>query len=294
MIRIVIIGAGRSGTNMLRDLLVQLEGVATWPCDEINYVWRHGQKGCPHDELDSAGVGEGLRAFLDRQFDWVAKRYDAQWVVEKTCANSLRVPFVETVAGPAKYVFLVRDGMDAVASALERWKAPLDLGYVLTKARFVPKTDLPYYAIRYAWQRAYKRVSREKRVSSWGPRYRGMDEDLRTLPLEEVAARQWAACVQKAGQPLLGWKSESSSSNEPVVDPSRVHYLRYESFVREPAHHLQALAHFLGKPLSPTQATTLTQSVSPHSIGKAQKTLTPEQAERVRKIVETVKIPEEG
>ena len=40
--------------------------------------------------------------------------------------------------------------MDAVASALERWKAPLDLGYGLTKARFVPKTDLLYYAIHYA------------------------------------------------------------------------------------------------------------------------------------------------
>ena len=47
-------------------------------------------------------------------------QFGAQWVVEKTCANSLRVPFVETVAGPAKDVFLVRDGMDAVASALER------------------------------------------------------------------------------------------------------------------------------------------------------------------------------
>ena len=39
---VVIIGAARSGTNMLRDVLVKLPGVGTWPCDEINYIWRHG------------------------------------------------------------------------------------------------------------------------------------------------------------------------------------------------------------------------------------------------------------
>ena len=97
------------------------------------------------------------------------------------------------VGGPAKDVFLVWYGMDGLGSAHVCWKAPLDLGYGLTKARFVPKTDLPYYAIRYAWQRAYKLASRGKRVRSWGPRYRGMDEDLQGLPLETVAAKQWAA-----------------------------------------------------------------------------------------------------
>ena len=38
----MIIGAARSGTNMLRDVLTSLDGVDTWPCDEINYIWRHG------------------------------------------------------------------------------------------------------------------------------------------------------------------------------------------------------------------------------------------------------------
>ena len=41
---LVIIGAARSGTNMLRDLLSSLEPFATWPCDEINYIWRHGNR----------------------------------------------------------------------------------------------------------------------------------------------------------------------------------------------------------------------------------------------------------
>ena len=35
---VVIIGAPRSGTNMLRDVLCDWPGVVTWPCDEINLI----------------------------------------------------------------------------------------------------------------------------------------------------------------------------------------------------------------------------------------------------------------
>jgi hypothetical protein len=43
MIRKLEIIAPCSGANMLRDVLTLLPGVATWPCDEINYTWRHGK-----------------------------------------------------------------------------------------------------------------------------------------------------------------------------------------------------------------------------------------------------------
>ena len=48
---IIIIGAPRSGTNMLRDVLTALPGFETWPCDEINLAWRHGNRALPSDEL---------------------------------------------------------------------------------------------------------------------------------------------------------------------------------------------------------------------------------------------------
>ena len=48
---VIIIGAPRSGTNMLRDALTALPDCGTWPCDEINYVWRHGNVGFPSDEF---------------------------------------------------------------------------------------------------------------------------------------------------------------------------------------------------------------------------------------------------
>ena len=39
---LIIIGAGRSGTNALRDALTTFSKISSWPCDEINPIWRHG------------------------------------------------------------------------------------------------------------------------------------------------------------------------------------------------------------------------------------------------------------
>ena len=38
-------------------------------------------------------------------------------MVEKTCANTLRLPFVDKVLPEARYLHIVRDGVDVVASA---------------------------------------------------------------------------------------------------------------------------------------------------------------------------------
>ena len=142
---VVIVGAPRSGTNMLRDVLTSFDGISTWPCDEINYIWRHGNVRYPSDEIPSCKASPSIRSYIQQRFTDIRKKYDADVVVEKTCANSLRVPFVDAVVPDAKYIFIYRDGIDATGSAKERWTAELDIPYILEKVKFVPKTDLPYY-----------------------------------------------------------------------------------------------------------------------------------------------------
>ena len=231
---LVIIGAPRSGTNMLRDALVRFPGVATWPCDEINYIWRHGNLRYPSDEFPAERADARVQRYIRAQFDWVAKRYGAQVVVEKTCANSLRVPFVDRVVPGARYVFIRRDGLDAVGSAMQRWKAELDIPYLARKARFVPLTDLPYYALRYFGARAYRLVSREGRVGLWGPQLDDMDELLARRPLDEVCALQWQRCV------------ESSVAAFEAMAPERWIEVGYEDFVRSPAREMGRIVSFAG------------------------------------------------
>src|SRR6185503_1405135 len=109
---LIIIGAPRSGTNMLRDLTCTLPGCGTWPCDEINFIWRHGNVGYPSDAIPPRLATARVRSFIRSRFAKIARQRGLTTVVEKTCANSLRVPFVDSVVPEARYIFLVRNGVD--------------------------------------------------------------------------------------------------------------------------------------------------------------------------------------
>jgi len=253
---IVIIGAGRSGTNMLRDVLTALPGLGTWPCDEINYIWRHGNARHPTDEFTPEMARPAVKASIRRAFDRLARRRGLATVVEKTCANSLRVGFVNAVFPRARFVHIVRDGRDVAVSAAERWTAPLDVAYLLRKARFVPPADLPYYATRYLWNRLYRIVGRQKRLAVWGPRFAGMEKTLRIHPLHVACALQWKRCVERAYVDFAR------------IDPARVHEIRYEQFVTDPADHLRRLAGFLGVEASAKEIGRAVAGVSSRSVGR--------------------------
>ena len=89
MTDIVIVGAPRSGTNMLRDVLASLPTLTTWPCDEINLVWKHGNRQEPSDELTPEDARPEVRDYVRGRFDRLRRRHHAEAVVEKTCATSL-------------------------------------------------------------------------------------------------------------------------------------------------------------------------------------------------------------
>ena len=129
---------------MLRDTLTSIDGISTWPCDEINYIWRHGNKRFASDELLPEHATPQVCKYIRHQFDLLAKKMGTATIVEKTCANALRLGFVDKIFPDAKYIVIQRDGLDVVGSALKRWKAPLDFKYIAKKARYVPKTDLLY------------------------------------------------------------------------------------------------------------------------------------------------------
>jgi hypothetical protein len=266
---VVIIGAPRSGTNMLRDVVCQLPGLGTWPCDEINAVWRHGNVSAETDELTAADATPRVQRFIRRAFARLQRRHALAHVVEKTCANSLRVEFVDTVLPEARYIFIVRDGRDAAASAMRRWVAPFDLGYTLKKARFVPPSDAPHYVLRFLENRARRVRSPERRLAVWGPRFSGMSEILHRDGLAAVCGAQWARCVDRA---------EEAFSN---LGGSRVHRVRYERLVDSPAEHVRSLADFLELEVSDDQIERVVATVTPGNVGNWRRQLTESDAATV-------------
>ena len=261
-----ILGAGRSGTNLLRDILTTLPGLGTWPCDEINYIWRHGNLGAPDDEFGPERATPAVRRYIHGRFDAMRRSTGAKVLVEKTCANTLRVPFLHALFPEARYLHIIRDGRDVAASAMARWTAPLDLGYALRKARFIPLGDLPYYVLKQGGNRLRRLWSREGRLSYWGPRPRGIEFDA-TTPLEVICARQWRGCVEKAEQDLAR------------LAPERTVTIRYEELVRDPRACLEDALGLLGDQYSPASLDTV--SISGRSVGRWKTVFDPAQQRRI-------------
>lgn len=259
---VVIVGAPRSGTNMLRDVITTIPGFATWPCDEINLTWRHGNRAYPSDELLPSQATCGVQDYVRREFNKIRRQSGAASVVEKTCANSLRVEFVHEVKPDARYIFITRDGLDAAASAIARWHAPLDVRYTAAKVRFMPPMDVPYYGAKFVANQ-FKKRSRSNDSSAtvgwWGPKTDDWHELSRTRPLDEVCLIQWQRCVEVARRGLA------------TVPSDQVLKVSYETFVRQPESGLQELLVFLGRDADFNKSAI--ESVSSSSIGKGRASL---------------------
>ena len=271
---IIIIGAARSGTNMLRDVITSLDGFKTWPCDEIPYIWRHGNAFVQHDEFLPSMANARVRKYIRRSFDFMARVSGASFLVEKTCANSLRLEFVHAVLPDAKILYIYRDGVDVVASAMKRWTAPLDIVYSAKKAPFVPLSDLPYYATKFTLNRAKQFFSTEKRLSSWGPVFNGMNDLSKKLSLPEVCAHQWKRSINASERGLK------------TLEKDRFYRIRYEDFVRRPVDELSNILEFIGANCNKDHVEEAVRSVSTKSIGKGRSDLDSEAIELIRPIIQ--------
>lgn len=248
---VIIVGAPRSGTNMLRDLITSFDGYATWPCDEIPGIWMHGNHTAPSDELTAFHATPAVTGFIRSKFAALARRTGSV-PVEKTCATSLRIPFVDAVFPDARYVFIVRHGVDATFSTMRRWTGSTSLGYLARKARWTPVTDLP----RFVWRTVRTRLRRGESLTTWGPRFAGMAEMAATQPLHVVCAEQWRHCVEAAADALE------------QIPAERVLRLRYEEITHDPAGAVAAIAAFLGVETPDLSGIAAFDDISPASIGK--------------------------
>jgi len=193
---IVILGAARSGTRLLRDALAASGELAVVPHD-VNFIWRIGNERRPDDALRpewcSASTAAAIRRALSRAAG-AAGRDPTRRLLEKTVSNALRVDFVARVLPGAQFVHLIRDGREVVASARRQWLDPADAGPAWAKLATLPWRNLGYAA----WvlrNRVIGSAARDGRIPIWGVRYAGVADDLRRLSLAEVCARQWTSCV---------------------------------------------------------------------------------------------------
>lgn len=231
---VFIIGAGRSGTKLLRDLLAASSEVAEVPYD-VGYVWRFKNERVPHDELTLADLDESIIQYVRKTLpSLVNKEADenASVMIEKSVPNSLRVAFLAAIYPNAKFIHLIRDGRAVVESAARMWTLPPQKGYLKDKLKYFPLSNYRY-AVWYLMNMIVGRFSSKRGQKVWGPRYKGMDIDSECQPLDIICARQWKHCVEKSKEQL---------SN---VDSENVLTLTYESLVSD-QKVIQLACEFIG------------------------------------------------
>jgi hypothetical protein len=215
-----------------------------------------------------------IQNYIRRKFQWVSQHYQAHTVIEKTCANSLRMEFVERTLTEPKFIFIHRDGVDAVASAMSRWRAKLDLMYVLRKAWFVPVGDLPYHFYRYFLNRVSRIHSPGHRLSSWGPVLPDMEVLKARHDLPELCALQWRGCVDAA-----------LDSFEKLPD-ERILRVGYEELVRGKVEQISRIAGFIGVEPDDLLESSYLDNISESSIGKGYATMPDDVVSRILTLIE--------
>lgn len=261
---VVIIGAARSGTKLLRDTLAAATGVGKVPYD-IGFVWRMGNEGSADDALVRGSINVRRQRFI-RQFIDSYAAGNPPTVIEKTVGNALRVPMVAEILRDASFVHILRDGVDVIESTMRQWTAPADIRYLARKIRTVPVRLLPRYGAKYAASLVGREVENAGQVGSWGPRYPGIDHDLRTTRLLTVCARQWRSTATQA-------RHDIKRLGVPATE------VRYEDLVRDAKTELLRIADFAGLSVSKTQLATAACSISSGGVGRGRATLCADELE---------------
>ncbi|MDA9981415.1 sulfotransferase [Gammaproteobacteria bacterium] len=271
---LIVVGAARSGTSMLRNVIAKHPEVCCVPYD-VNYLWRLGNEKLDHDELDRSLLSEATRNKIRDAIS--VFREPGHCLAEKTVSNALRIPFVTAVYPEARLVHIVRNGYDVIESVRRQWVAPFEYKRVLIKAAGFPWRSSFRYALGYVAGHIKRRVaSRYSAGGTWGPRYRGIDEDLSTKSLLEVCALQWQRCVQAATRDL----SRTSGSQHIT--------LHYEEFISDPGRHLERIADLLDIDPSAYVSGDVTAGVNCHNVGTGEHGLSATDKITVEPIVEPV------
>ena len=215
-----ILGAARSGTKLLRDLLAASSEVAVVPYD-VGYIWRQGNEFYPNDELTPEMLTPAIRKKIRNSLPALVSTEsspEARIMLEKSVPNTLRAGYLQAVYPEARFIHLIRDGRAVVESSYRQWQAPTERGYLLKKLRYFPWTNYRY-ALWYLINILKGRFGSGRGQHIWGPRYSGIERDLEQESLEKVIARQWRKCVESSLQQTAG------------LDADRILEIRYENFV---------------------------------------------------------------
>lgn len=210
---VIVVGAPRSGSTLLFETLARAPGLFSLGGESHNLIegvpglhprWRGWQS----NRLTASDAAPDTAEMLRRRFylhlrdrEGIAPKGRVR-MLEKTPKNSLRIPFLARVFPDALFVHLHRDARETVSSMIEAWQS----------GGFRTYPGLPGWPDG-SWSLLL--------VPGW--------EELRGLPVAEIAARQWAVTTDFLLRDLE------------TLPPERVHRVTFADLIAKPQDIVSAL-----------------------------------------------------
>lgn len=244
---IILFGNFRSGTTILQKVIATHPDVVAW--SEPVGLWLYADPGRSHDEFDEHDATDRVKRYIRNKFLQYQQQHGNRIVVEKSPHNILRIPYVRAIFPEAHFLFTVRNPLSFVSSVELKWQRPMRKGRIVRRLKSTPVTQLHHYLMRFFSQQWNKRILRRKYLSIWGPRYKGIQEDLKTEDIMTVIARQWSLSSRKAERDLG------------LFGEGQVLRLRYEDFVTDPISDLERICAHCGLQMTNDMAKTVKEMV---------------------------------
>jgi Sulfotransferase family len=216
---VFVLGCCRAGTTLIHETLALSRGLASLGYSTPEF-W-DSLYGPRHNgwESEAASSGDARPEHRDRAFAYFFARLGAGRYVDKTCINTLRIPYLLALFPKAHFVFIFRDGRDNVSSLMDGWRkgGPFSLRSFLGPCPEPVAID-------------------DGRFSDWcfflPPGWRAFN----SAPLEDVCAYQWITANELA----LHAKS--------LVPPAQWTSIRYEDVLNDAEREFRGICRQLDLP----------------------------------------------
>lgn len=210
---VFVIGCSRSGTTVTYETLAA-SGRFLHFGYELPRFW-NGLYGPLNNgwESEAADARHAKPQHRDATFRFFYQHLGQGLVLDKTCINTLRIPYLHQLFPQARYVFVHRDGRDNISSMMDGWRlGRTDGGFGLTQ--FFGPSPEPVSINGGEFHEWHFFLP---------PGWR----DYNSASLEEVCAFQWISANQRALQ------------GEMLVPPEQWIRLPYEDIVERPVEAFQ-------------------------------------------------------
>lgn len=222
---VFVVGCSRSGTTITYETLAQSPRFLKFGW-EIPQFWDklYGplNNGWESEAATAADARPEHRAAALRYF---YQRLGTGWVLDKTCINVMRIPYLHALFPRAKFVYIQRDGRDNISSMMDGWR----MGR--TDGRF----ELSQFFGPFPEPVAINGGEFKEWAFFLAPGWREYNH----ASLEEVCAFQWMSANRMA---LDAGKH---------IPPGQWIHLRYEDIFEQPVEMFSQAFEKLGIPFTP-------------------------------------------